>query len=218
MSDVDCTPSREPRSLAASSNKSHKWVGCCSCSQLLEFLLRTQTLQLVLAYLLIQEQMVTRLRDGADGQTNSVLTMCIWTCRPVHRVQPGCRSGSSSWARWTPSRRSCHDSSWNPSETTTTTRMWANAQRDGRPAKHRWHPLFNAAKSGWRSLLDCHAVTLPRRESHWNYLGCPKLPNRSQLLVGQSSPYCGGHVEEILLLAAWQVFFPIVDACLICKI
>ena len=24
--------------------------------------------------------------------------------------------------------------------------MWANAQRDGRPAKHRWRPLFNAAK------------------------------------------------------------------------
>ena len=26
--------------------------------------------------------------------------------------------------------------------------MWANAQRDGRPAKHRWRPLFNAAKFG----------------------------------------------------------------------
>jgi len=23
--------------------------------------------------------------------------------------------------------------------------MWANAQRDGRPAEYRWHPLFNAA-------------------------------------------------------------------------
>ena len=28
------------------------------------------------------------------------------------------------------------------------TRMWANAQRDGRPAKYRWRPLFNAAKFG----------------------------------------------------------------------
>jgi len=26
------------------------------------------------------------------------------------------------------------------------TRMWANAQPDGRPAEHRWRPLFNAAK------------------------------------------------------------------------
>jgi len=23
--------------------------------------------------------------------------------------------------------------------------MWANAQRDGRPAEHRWRPLLNAA-------------------------------------------------------------------------
>jgi len=51
---------------------------------------------------------------------------------------------------------------------TTETRMWANAQRDGRPAERRWRPLFNAAKSGWRSLLDCRAVTLPRRKSSWN--------------------------------------------------
>jgi len=29
------------------------------------------------------------------------------------------------------------------------TRMWANAQPDGRPAEHRWRPLFNAAKFGW---------------------------------------------------------------------
>jgi len=26
------------------------------------------------------------------------------------------------------------------------TRMWANAQPDGRPTEHRWRPLFNAAK------------------------------------------------------------------------
>jgi len=24
--------------------------------------------------------------------------------------------------------------------------MWANPKRDGRPAEHRWRPLFNAAK------------------------------------------------------------------------
>jgi len=28
------------------------------------------------------------------------------------------------------------------------TSMWANAQRDGRPAEYRWRPLFNAAKFG----------------------------------------------------------------------
>ena len=69
------------------------------------------------------------------------------------------------------------------------TRMWANAQRDGRPAEYRCRSLFNAAKFGWRPLLECRAVTLPRREAHWNLLGCPKLANRSQPLVGRSS-YC----------------------------
>ena len=29
--------------------------------------------------------------------------------------------------------------------------MWANAQRDGRPAEYRWRPLFNATK-----LADAH--------------------------------------------------------------
>jgi len=28
------------------------------------------------------------------------------------------------------------------------TRMWANAQRDTRPAEYRWRPLFNAATFG----------------------------------------------------------------------
>jgi len=48
------------------------------------------------------------------------------------------------------------------------TRMLANAQRDGRPAEYRWRPLFNAAKFRWLPVLECHAVTLPRRETHWN--------------------------------------------------
>jgi len=69
------------------------------------------------------------------------------------------------------------------------TRMWANAQRDGRAAEYRWFPLFNAAKFGWRPLLECRAVTLPRRESRWNLQGVPKLANGSQPLVGRSSSY-----------------------------
>jgi len=69
------------------------------------------------------------------------------------------------------------------------TRMWANAQRDGRSAEYRWRPLLNAAKFSWRPVLECRAVTLPRRESRWNLQGCPKLTNGSQPLVGRSSPY-----------------------------
>ena len=35
-----------------------------------------------------------------------------------------------------------------PTSGKSSTRMWANAQPDGRPAEHRWRPLFNAAKFG----------------------------------------------------------------------
>jgi len=35
--------------------------------------------------------------------------------------------------------------------------MWANAQRDGRPAEYRWRRLFSAAKFGSRPLLDAIA-------------------------------------------------------------
>ena len=68
--------------------------------------------------------------------------------------------------------------------------MWANAQRDGRPAEYSWRPLFNTAKFGERPLLECRAVTLPKREIRCNLQGCLKLANRSQPLVGRSSAHC----------------------------
>ena len=92
--------------------------------------------------------------------------------------------------------------------------MWANAKRDGRPAKYRWRPLFNAAKFGWRSLLECYAVMLRRREICWNLHGCPKLPDRSQPLVGLTSPYCADMWRRYCCLIS---FFLIVDTCLSCK-
>jgi len=98
--------------------------------------------------------------------------------------------------------------------TTKKTRMWANAQRDGRPTEYRWRPLFNAAKFGWRPVLDCRAVTLPRRESRWNLQGCPKLANRSQPLVCRSSPYYEDVRRRYRCLTS---FFPIVDTCLSCE-
>jgi len=63
----------------------------------------------------------------------------------------------------------------------TTTRMWANAQRDGRPAEHRWRPQFNDAKFSWRPLLD--AAVLRSACSWWvtTYVGKPSatgLPTR----------------------------------------
>jgi len=45
--------------------------------------------------------------------------------------------------------------------------------------------------------------------------GCPKLPDRSQPLVGRSSPYYGGHLEEILPL---NTFFRLSIRALVAKI
>jgi len=92
--------------------------------------------------------------------------------------------------------------------------MWANVQRDGHPAEYSWRHLFNAANFGWRPLLECRAVMLPRWETHWNQLGCPKLPNGSQTLAGRagrSSPYCKDMWKRYRCLSS---FFPIVDMCL----
>jgi len=92
--------------------------------------------------------------------------------------------------------------------------MWPSAQRDGRPAEYRWHPLFNAAKFGWCPIRDCRAVTLRRRETRWNLLGCPGLPDRSQPLVGRSSPYYQDMWRRYCCLTS---FFVIVDTCLSCE-
>ena len=40
------------------------------------------------------------------------------------------------------------EKSLNEKKDMTKLEMWANAQRDGRPAEYRWRPLFNAAKFG----------------------------------------------------------------------
>jgi len=45
------------------------------------------------------------------------------------------------------------------------TRMWADAQHDGRPVEYRWRPLFNAAVWLTPTILECRAVMLPRRET-----------------------------------------------------
>jgi len=91
--------------------------------------------------------------------------------------------------------------------------MWANAQGDGRPAEHRWCPLFNATV--WLTpTTRWSAVTLPRGETRWNLQGCPKLANRSQPLVGRSSPYYEDMWRTYRCLTR---FFPIVDTCPTCE-
>jgi len=71
--------------------------------------------------------------------------------------------------------------------------MWANAQSDGCHAEYRWCPLFNAAKFGWRPLLECRAVTLPRQETRWNVLGA-QTPEPIWAISGPKFAILQGHV------------------------
>ena len=66
--------------------------------------------------------------------------------------------------------------------------MWTNAQRDGSSAEYRWRPLFNAAI--WltpTTRVPC--TNAAKTRNRLNLQGCPKLANRSQLLLSRSSPY-----------------------------
>ena len=81
-----------------------------------------------------------------------------------------------------------------------TTRMWANAQRNGRPAEYRWRPLFNAAKFGWCPLrLPCSNAAKTRNPL--KFAGVPQTGQPiSAASAGPKFTILWGQVEEILLL------------------
>jgi len=83
--------------------------------------------------------------------------------------------------------------------------MLANAQRDGRPAEHRWRPLFNAAKFGWRPLIKCRAANAAKTRNPLKYDGVPQTRQSIIAVTGPKFIILWGHVEEILLLN--NVFF-----------
>jgi len=68
--------------------------------------------------------------------------------------------------------------------------MWANAQRDGRPAEYRWRPLLNAAV--WLTPVPCSNAAKTR-----NPLKLAGVPQTNETI---SAAILWAHVEEILLL------------------
>ena len=83
------------------------------------------------------------------------------------------------------------------------------------------HVILWLFYGAWLSLQivrkpECRAVDLklPRRETRWILQECPKLVNRSQPLVGRSSPYYQDMWRRYCCLTR---FFPIVDKCLSCE-
>ena len=79
------------------------------------------------------------------------------------------------------------------------TRMWANAQRDGRPADHRWCPLFNAAvwlmPTTWLPCSNAAKTRYPLK-----YDGVPQTRQSISAVSGLKFTILSGHVEEVLLL------------------
>jgi len=77
--------------------------------------------------------------------------------------------------------------------------MWANAQRDGHPAKYRWRPLFNAAV--W--LTPTTRVPSSNAAKMWNPLKLAGVPQTKETISAASGPkftILWEHVEEMLLL------------------
>ena len=93
--------------------------------------------------------------------------------------------------------------------------MWANAQRDGRPAEYRWRPLFNAAV--W--LTPTTRVTCSNAAKTRNPLKLPGMPQTNETASAARGPkftILWGHAWEILLLN--NFFFRLSIHALVAKI
>jgi len=83
--------------------------------------------------------------------------------------------------------------------------MWANAQRDGRPAEYRWRPVFNAAIKVWltpTTRVPCSNAAKTRNSL--KFAGVPQTTGPISAASGPKFTILWGHVEEILLL---NIFF-----------
>jgi len=86
--------------------------------------------------------------------------------------------------------------------------MWANAQRDGRPAEYRWRRLFNAAV--WLCSYGVRCQDAKPVEISW-------VPQSNETIsaasISRSSRYCR-HMWPWGRYCYLTSFFPIVDTCL----
>jgi len=79
--------------------------------------------------------------------------------------------------------------------------MWANAQRDGRPAQYRWRPLFNATV--W--LTATTRVLCSNAAKTQNPLKLPGVPQTNETILAANGPkftiLCGQRkLKKICLL------------------
>jgi len=91
--------------------------------------------------------------------------------------------------------------------------MWANAQRDGRPAEYRWRPVLNAAV--WltpTTRVPCSNTAKTRNPL--KLAGVPQTNKRISAASGPTFTILWRHVKRYCCLTS---FFPIVDMCRSCE-
>jgi len=91
--------------------------------------------------------------------------------------------------------------------------MWANAQRDGRPAYYRWCRLFNAAV--WLTpTITVRCSNAANTGNPLKFAGAPQTRQQISAVSTPSSPYYEDMWRRYCCLTS---FFPIVDMCLSCE-
>jgi len=74
--------------------------------------------------------------------------------------------------------------------------MWANAQRDGRPAEYRWRPLFNAVKfSDAHYRVPCSNAAKTRNPL--KFVGVPQTRKQISAVRRPKFTTLRGHVGEV---------------------
>jgi len=93
--------------------------------------------------------------------------------------------------------------------------MWANVQRDGRPAECSWRLMSNAAKV-WLTLttrVPCSNAAKTRNPL--KFAKVPQTPEPISTASGPKFTILSGHVEEVLLFS--RFFFRLSISTLVAK-
>jgi len=94
--------------------------------------------------------------------------------------------------------------------------MWAYAQRDGRPAKCKWRPMFNAAV--WltpTTTVPCSNAAKTRNPV--KFTGVSQTRQQISAASGPKFTILRGYVDSWRRYCCLTSFFLIVDMCLICE-
>jgi len=92
--------------------------------------------------------------------------------------------------------------------------MWANAQRDGRPAEYGVAPSVQCHKVWLTPTTRVPCSNAAKTQNPLKFAGVPQTTRSISAASGLKFAILWVHMEEILLL---NKFFPIVDTCFSCE-